>query len=388
MLFRYIRGFCLCKITGDTPEKFINLLSQKHIGVWDVKAVSDYEFTFCVSYFSRKKVIGFARDKNYEIALEKSVGLPLFLYKNRVRCGLVVGALIFSVLIFLMKSCVWSIEIEGNHTLSDDEIIAALSEAGLKEGSIKSKLNLRNIRQKLRLKLKGVSYVELNLEGSKAKVSVIEANPKEEKINPPCNLVSKCDGVITRMEITCGEGRVEVGDTVKKGQLLASGIADSPVKGFFLLPAQGRVFASRTEKLEAFIPYRTEYFERTGEYTEKYRLKLFNFYIKLYIGTGKEYPFYDKIYNYKELKIFDCALPIGLEKTTYYEKTGKTKTLSENEAKDIARLRLEGMERERFIDSDVKSKRVTESVTKSGVLIKGYYTVVEDIAERQIIETD
>ncbi len=388
MLFRYIYGYSLCRLTGDLPEKFINILSKKHLSVWDLTASSDTEFTFCIRYFERKKALNAAMEYGYGLNVEKSFGLPVFLLKNRLRCGLIIGAVIFAVLIFLMKSCVWSIEIEGNHSLSDEQILNALSDAGLTEGSFKSSLNLRNIRQKLRLKLPGVSYVELNLDGSKAKVSIIEAKESKTEEKYPCNLIAGYDGVIRRVEITCGEGAVKVGDMVKKGQLLASGIADSPVKGFFLLPANGRVLAAHTEKLEAFIPFEEEYFKRTGEFYEKYRLKLFNFYIKLYIGTGKEYPIYDKIYNYKELTVFGDTLPIGLEKITLYEKVKEHKTLSESEALNAAHLLLDGMESERFGDAVVESKRLSETVTDKGVYIRGYYTVTEDIAVRQKIETD
>lgn len=90
-------------------------------------------------------------------------------------------------------------------------------------------LDLREIRQTVLLKLEDLSFIAINIKGSKAYVEVTEATGKPEMVDTdtPCNLIATKAGVIVRTEITQGFGLVRAGDAVEAGDMLVSGMVFS-----------------------------------------------------------------------------------------------------------------------------------------------------------------
>ena len=77
-----------------------------------------------------------------------------------------------------------------------------------------------------------------------------------EKVVPrPANLVARCDGVITLPLVFEGECQVEIGDTVRAGQILASGVLNSEVEGVRLTRAAGEVLVRTTRTYRIFVPF-------------------------------------------------------------------------------------------------------------------------------------
>jgi similar to stage IV sporulation protein len=100
-----------------------------------------------------------------------------------------------------------------------------------------------------------ISWAGVNIKGNKAFVKIVEKSEIPEVYNPEqkYNLVADADGVITTYYLKKGFPVVSKGDTVKKGQLLVSGVTDSSVKNIrYLNPeADINIVTWITEKSEA-----------------------------------------------------------------------------------------------------------------------------------------
>ena len=44
----YIQNYVKIKITGQRPQKFINICIRRRIAIWDLTQISEKEFTMCM----------------------------------------------------------------------------------------------------------------------------------------------------------------------------------------------------------------------------------------------------------------------------------------------------------------------------------------------------
>ncbi len=389
-LLRLLKGYVRIEVKGPFPSRFINLANMKGLGIWDIKRMGENLFCLSISVADFKRLKNILRKTNTRVHILKKTGLPFLLHRYRKRAGLYIGALLFTVIVFLMSAFVWQVDVSGNSRISEAQILNALNQSGFYEGVLKSRVNLRSVRQNVRALIPEISFIELNIKGAKAYVVVTEREEAPEVVdeNSPCNLIASRSAKIERTEVTAGQPLVKAGDTVKEGQLLVSGIIDSNEVGYFLVHSTGRIYASSEYTLSVECPYETTVYKRTGSFIQKKRLRLFNFYINLYFGGGIEYAFYDKIIRIEEAKIGEYVLPVELETTTYYEKLEHKSVSSKEACEARARVMLSQTARTEFAGKEVTFEQVTVEHKNNGCSATGRYIVIEDIAKPLLIETE
>jgi RND family efflux transporter MFP subunit len=86
----------------------------------------------------------------------------------------------------------------------------------------KSKLDTGKVKENFIIKYHDVSFIAVNIKGTKAYVQIAEATPKPYIVdeNAACNIISPYDGVIESIQVKRGFQVAKEGDTVKTGQLL------------------------------------------------------------------------------------------------------------------------------------------------------------------------
>lgn len=385
-LIRLIIGYVTFSAAGELPERFLNQMQKKGIHPYSVVRCGENKFIISVKRSDFQKLPPLADAVSVEICIIEKRGLPFLIYRYRHRIGLPVGAVLFLIAVYFMSSRIWTITVLGNGEISKAEIISALNTAGLSVGSKISKLNLRSIREQARLSLDNVSYLELNISGTNAIVSVAAENKAPDiSEKSPCNLVAERDGVIEKMEVESGIPAVTVGQTVLKGQLLVSGIENSTSQGMFLHTAKARVLASYPKSISVSVPFEKTVYSRTGGKFTKITLNFFNFSFKFPFWGGKEYAFYDKINKIKVLRLSGKEMPVSITQTVCYEKIRKTETLSDEECKQAALMMLEAAEESEFADMSVKARSVNITKTDNGYTAVGSYTVISDITKESAI---
>ena len=120
-------------------------------------------------------------------------------YKNRKVFIFLFFTLVLSI--FMLSNFIWNIEIIGNEQLSEKEIIETLNKNGLKQGSLKFKIDSKKIIEKIRLENEKIAWIGIDLKGTNAKVTIAEATEKPEIIdeNEYCDIVSTKEGIITKV---------------------------------------------------------------------------------------------------------------------------------------------------------------------------------------------
>ncbi len=314
----YLRGHARLEITCAAPERVVNLCAARGVPFWDIAWQS--EITFCVSTTPAgvRRLREVTADIGAEIRVLEKSGAPELWRRCRRRYVLLAAAVVLPLLLAAGGAFIWGFEVTGNDTVPTEEILQALERCGVYVGTRGVGLDQDALRNRVLPLLPEVLYIAVNVRGCTAHVQVVERTrpPHLYRDGDVQNIVAAKDGLITRIEALDGVQCAAVGDIVQAGEVLLSGVADSP-RGCRYMRATGRIWA-RTW-YEWTVPVRLLSADKTGEEGSRTQLWLDmgRQRIKLYAGGSVLQGNCDKITEYREVHLpFGVRLPVTLVKET------------------------------------------------------------------------
>lgn len=330
-IIRYMKGYISVKISGGFPERFINLCAKNKINIWDVVYGADGT-TIKLYADSFIKLRELKRKSGVNIEITEKNGLIFLLkeYKNR---KLMIGGIILSLIIMLsLNMFVCNIEITGNESISDEDILLSAEKNGLKFGTFTPMFDeAKASRQAVNLFNGKILWMSVNIRGSKATIEIRENNRKSDKTESehlPCNYISDKDGILYSSQTFSGEQKARNGSPVTKGSILISGVFENADGGTAYTHSDG-IFIAETERE---LSGKFQIKNCIGSLTEKKQCYFLHFF-------GLEIPlnltaFLQKEPNVSYSKMIDFKgniLPLGFKKTVYFfkstENTNKLNTL-------------------------------------------------------------
>ena len=248
-LIRWLRGFVVFELKGKFPERFINICARFGISLFD-PIPHGRTITGSMLLCDYKNIRAVARKCGVVLRVKERHGLPFLFAKYRSRSGLLAGAAAFVVIIIVMQSFIWTVEINGLDSVSAVEFAETLKESGVSVGAFKGSLDLQAIQRKVMQEVEDIGWMSINILGTKAQVEVKEKDGKPEILNDntPCNIKAYTDGIIVSMNIKNGKAVVPVGSAVKKGQLLVSGIVENALQNVNFISSDAQVVAATTKQ--------------------------------------------------------------------------------------------------------------------------------------------
>ncbi len=386
-IWNYLRGYAIIIVEGLKIERFINLAVINNIYIWDIKRLNytSVEVKIGLGHFAKLREI--VKKTNSTVKIEKKLGLPFIIKKIKRQKLLVFGFGMVMIFIFVITSYVWMIEITGTKTIDKAVILKNLYKEGLKEGQLKRKIDNRLLESKLLIEMPELSWVGVQIKGTKVIVEVVEKRPEPEivKRDEACNIVSSKSGIISKINVLYGDGKVKNGDTVKKGQILVAGeiIRENLPARYVHSMAQvtGRTWY---EDVEEILLEQIE-FKKTGKSKAHYQL--------LVIGKSmmkeKEIPFeeYNKYIEEKNILSFgNYVFPIKVIKTTYIELQSEYMKYTVEEAKAKCEQRLKGRIKLQIPENSVVvDSKIDYYVEKKMIKSKISVEVMEEIGVQQKI---
>lgn len=381
-VLKYFRGYLSISVCGRNVERFINICMRRNILLWDIKRVKTNTSQMKISIKGFRELREIAKKSACSVRIVRKHGAPFVCFHHRQRQGVMIGVVAFLIALFLMTSFVWKIEIEGNNRVSDTEILESLKDAGIYEGKWRYGLDLTAIQNRVLLSEPELSWVGINVMGSKVLVSASEELQEPMVIDrkTPCNLVASKDGMVETVVATEGVAVVQSGNTVKKGDLLISGIGDSQRKGTRYLHAMGSVRAKTWDTYTRTVSKRAERVEKSGKSKTHFALEILNFDINFFKKGSIPYTKYDTINHIWECRVTDAFfLPISVKMTRYEELISIPYERSLEEAKEAVLQEIEEVQKK----YDVRHVSWIPDGTK-GILTVTYETT-EEIAVMQPI---
>jgi len=363
-------------------SKAIGLLAGRNISCTNVCSDA-VGISFYIPLYSLGKARNILNGNNIEFEICGYYGLPKFIRYFRCRWGVIVGTAVFLFSISLSGDYIWSFNIKGNNSVSDDIILGVLDDLGCGIGSKIKAINFDELHNKFLIECNDIAWISVNMDGVVANVEVMEVKRSSKDENDNTNIVASENGQIELITIVNGKAQVEIGDVVKKGDLLISGVESyREGESTFYRNANGSVLARVNRIIKAEVNGQKKQRVQTGNFNERKTLKIFDLNINLFRKGGNLYDEYDIITENRQIVLFNAIeLPIWINIERIYEIRSEVITLSDTELEAEAVRVYKNLLAEVSKDAElvsVKTKRYTDN---------GFYTIesniycITDIAE-------
>lgn len=314
-----------------------------------------------------KKIL---ESNSVEFILGEARGISRLIERYKKRYGIFIGVFILILSLYASSLFVWRIDITGNNEIASSEITQALERCGFSLGSFIPSINYDELHNNFLLNSKDISWISVNITGNVARVVVRERFVEN---NNNCktysNVISKYDAQISEIQIYNGKKVVSIGDVVKKGDILVTGIMNSQSQGTRYVNANAKIMGYVNKPIFIKAPYLSTkkiYLDHIEE--EKY-IKIFSKTINFSL-KGRNYgEFYDKIETSKKLTLFGIIeLPIEIS-TCVYRPYEIQKTIYDTEQiVDIAFSELR-----KQLDIATKNAELIEKEIKTYYDEEGFY---------------
>ena len=304
-LVNALRGSVRLEVEGAFPERFLNLCAQRGILFWNVEWMEATRLRLTVTRRGSRQAAALGERTLCIVTPAGRKGMPYFLARFRKRYAFWVGMGLSMAAVCVLSSFVLTIEVKGNTNVPTAQILTELRRQGLGIGTFGPGLDERTVGNKVLLQLPQLSWLSINLYGTRAEVLVREAVEAPELVDAQeyGSVVARASGIVTRVEALTGEAVVKVGDTVLEGETLISGTvhlegpaySDKPEIGQIQVRASGRVYARTWRTMAAQLPLEAQVKRYTGEETNLWSVTALGRRTDFFGKGGISFDRYDKI---------------------------------------------------------------------------------------------
>ena len=400
-IIRYLKGYVKIKVWGYSPERFMNLCSNRGIVLWGLAGYGGY-YTMYLGLSDFFAIRDIVRKTKTKVAVLERRGLPFLIQDAKKRKMFFAGILLCLLFLTGMSRFVWAIEFTGNRMVTDDELYDFLVSNGVDYGTKKSALNLEELEASIREEFSLVTWTSARLDGTKVTIQIKENDlPTQEereedlaKYADGAKLVAAKPGVIETILTRSGVPVVKRGDEVEKGALLVSGLVpvkndDGTVREWEHTVADADILIRCSEPIHLTQPLAYRYKNYTG------REKTYRFFA---LG-GKRYRFpfgkcsyvkYDEVIEQKRFRLFgqiDLPFFTGtaccreyLPVDAMYDEESAVLLLNSRLEKIIAALEEKGVQ--------IIQKNVTIGKKENALVMQGELIVCEEAVLLQPVEQD
>lgn len=275
-------GYVRIKAISADCTALLHFLNLKGIRITDIQYVDDLSVCFSIRRQDYKYVKQLLKQREEQVQVLSVFGIYWNVMKLLRRPVLLFGILILLFLILYLPTKVLFVGVVGNVDVPTNLILDKAESCGITFGASRERIRSEKVKNRLLESIPELQWVGVNSYGCFAVISVEEINDhNKEEATPLCaNIVAARDGVITEISVTRGSTKCEVGQSVKKGQVLVSGYADH---GFKLTAtgAEAEIFAQTGRSLTVISPSvfqrRTKIRDEERRYSLILGKKLINF---------------------------------------------------------------------------------------------------------------
>jgi len=393
-LWQFTKGYVRLQITGFSAERFLNMAAYRGVYLWDVERTPEgVHANVTIRGFKRLK--GCARKTKCRTKIIGKNGLPFIVFRYRKRKLLVGGVAFFALMMFVLSSFIWHIDIVGGEGVSHAAIYTFLEEQGLSTGSFKPNIDARGLQRELLNHFDELSWADIHTRGTRTTVMIAEAIPRQPIVDrqTPAHVVASQDGLITGIATSSGAPLVRQNDVVRAGEMLVSGIielgVDTGMPSTVYVHAYAEVWARRYHSIEFAVPLAYAQKVYTGRTTTRRSLQLL-FAGNRRIGIPRGIPFesYERVTTRNQPGVGgDYPLPFILITDRYAEFTWVAHTRTIEEAAELAdRMLTNRIMREFDFGIDIIDRHVELSEAPDALNITARITTHERIDQQVPID--
>ena len=299
----WFRGYLLIRVNGYGSRRFVNLCRNHGIDLWLIRYDDNEDVLYCRIFLNDfYKLRPIARKCRVRPVVIDRNGFPFVIKEMEKRLSFFTGVIVFFCILFFLASRIWGISIEGQSFHTKESLLKYLNGHDVYGGMAVKDVNCSGIREDMRHSFDDISWVSVELKGSKIFIKLKEAQliNKEKKKEKPASLVAGDAGVVVSIVTGKGTAKVRAGDKVKKNNVLISGLDEIIGDGDELVKkrhvrAEGKVVIESVKKYEDKLNESYSKKEYTGKNKYLYNINLF----------GKNVFFYNPLNNLETYKKCD-----------------------------------------------------------------------------------
>lgn len=368
-MFGNIKGIIKFEAIAPDTNYFINLLKNSCITTNNIqyKKGKIIGSIYRTDFIELKKI---GEKCSAQISILEKSGAIFTVQKYKKRAGLLLGFLLSLFLVMYMSNLIMIIDIYGNITITDKQILSLLNDNGIHIGTHISEIDLRNAERKILSSSDKISWIGIRARGSKLQVEIneMDSSPEIIPMNIPCNIVAAKDAQITEIRNVYSGMLVQMlNNGVKKGDLLISGVVENGKGGTYYSHSIGEIIGKYTEKVEFIQPYSDEEICFSDTITQKH-LHFFGLKIPLsFVKKDFELFEYDEDITY--LQLSDLQFPIGIIYSKYKPYTINEINYSAEQTKAILMDKIYMYELNFLKNDDIKilNKDIEFNETENGM---------------------
>lgn len=372
------------KIEGRDVKRFIKKLLSSNIYIEDIEIYDKYAYIKVnkENYEKLKKI-----KTIYKIELIRLYGIARLFDIIRRYSVFIIALFIGYLYLIFLSNIIFKVEI-----VHSKKEIRNLINKELKYYEIEKYHFVKSYKEKEKIEEKilndhkdTLEWLEIERIGTKYEIRVEERvikNPsKEQEVR---NIVAAKSGIITKIQASKGEIIKKIGDYVRKGDIIISGLIkkDENVKN--KVSATGSVYAEVWYKTNIDMPYYYKEENETGnsKITMKFSFLKNDFYI---FNFNKYKTYKEKKMLYLKNAFLPISFSISKEKETIKKEFLYSPEEAVKEAKNLSDLKIKSRlnDEEHIISSKILSSKENENY----VNVEVFYKIIENITDTgKIIE--
>lgn len=323
---KYLRGYLRIRVSGFSPERFMNLCSNKGILLWNIVREGDvYYMNVHLKGFRELRPI--VRKTGTRVAVLNRYGLPFFLPKL-FRRKVFVGGLLLVIAFWIWSSTyVWDIDLNGNSRITDDIFQDFLNDNRVAPGMRKSALDIEALEKEIRRTFPEVTWASAKLNGTRLQIDIKENDApilgEKEKREAGSDLVSEYEGTVVSIIVRSGVPNVSLGDVVEKGAVLVQGRVpiyneDATVREYYYVDADADVVLEHVRTFSARLPFDHVQKEYTGREKKSYYFRIGG--KELHLSGKRPFLVYDSVVRESRPLLFQkLSIPIYFGSSSHRE---------------------------------------------------------------------
>lgn len=315
-----------------------------------------------------------------------SVGVIL-LFKKRTAAMI---ALLFCMgLYFLSGNLVWDVRVSAGEGLDEATVLSELERAGVFPGQLWARIDKKHCELAVLDSSEEISWISINRRGTVAYVEAVRRVDGEEPVAPVGigNIVADRDCVIEEITVKRGTAVVKVGDTVRKGELLISGVVQTE-RGTEYTHAEGVVIGICDGEVSyTQSKFGTELLGGKAELSE-FSLKIFQNKINIINTYGNSPEGCAIIEDERQWTLFGRRLPISSLSVRATPITEVAIEYSEAQMIELAHRGHAALLSEMLATSSPLRIRTSADYTEDGYTVRSRVVYSTEVGEYKPIETD
>ncbi len=392
-LWKSMAGMMEVELTSAEPEMALQAVNHHGIEIFYMRQVSELTCCFRIRRRDYQKLASLSQKRGETLRILRKMGIFWLGKRLLARPVFLVGIIFFLLVVMYLPTRVLFVRVEGNKTIPARRILASAEECGICFGASRREVRSEKAKNALLSAVPELQWAGVNTSGCVATVSVRErtiAEPAEEE-KQVTSIVADRDGYILSSTVTKGNPLVQIGQTVKAGQILVSGYTNCGIC-IQATASEGEIIAQTNRSLDAVMVSECVRRGEIQSVKKKYSLIIRKKRINLWKDSGISDTSCGRMYEEYYITLpggFRLPIALCVETCTSYE--NRTVEIPQEEAEGALREFAGNYLLQQMVAGEIRNRTETVSPEDGMYRLIGNYVCVEMIGrvrQEQIGDTN